>query len=279
MGARGKSVDQEPAFVLHGYPYRETSLLVDVFTQNYGRVMLVARGARRPRSESRGLLQAFQPLALSWVGGNEIKTLTKAEWQGGMALPKRGALMSAFYLNELLLRFLPREDAHPNLFAAYQTTITALSEPQNGTVDTQSLRRFEMALLSELGYAPVLAHERARHAKNAEEVPPIEPDKKYRYFFERGALPVDEKSLKEAKPIAPETLARSHEIISPEVPIVHGKTLLALSTGVFPDTETQTEARQLMAQVINHHLENRPLHSRQIMRELTKMKRGGFGKT
>jgi DNA repair protein RecO (recombination protein O) len=84
--------DDEPAFVLHTYPYRETSLIVEAFTSAYGRVAMVARGAKRPRSEVRGLLQAFQPLALSWAGAGELKTLVKAEWRGGLPLLSGAAL-------------------------------------------------------------------------------------------------------------------------------------------------------------------------------------------
>src|SRR5512137_1694086 len=94
--------DDQPAFVLHVYPYKETSLIVEAFTLDFGRVGMVAKGAKRPRSELRGLLQAFQPLTLSWAGAAELKTLVKAEWRGGIALPEGAALLSAFYLNELL---------------------------------------------------------------------------------------------------------------------------------------------------------------------------------
>ena len=79
--------DDVPAFVLHAYPYKETSAIVETFTETAGRVPMVAKGAKRPRSELRGLLQAFQPLALSWAGTGELKTLVKAEWRGGMPLP------------------------------------------------------------------------------------------------------------------------------------------------------------------------------------------------
>ena len=85
--------DDQPAFVLHTYPYRETSLIVEAFTESFGRVAMVARGAKRPRSEMRGVLQAFQPLALSWAGTGELKTLVKAEWRGGLPLPSGGALL------------------------------------------------------------------------------------------------------------------------------------------------------------------------------------------
>ena len=96
--------DDQPGFVLHAYPYRETSLIVEAFTPDFGRIALVARGAKRPRSELRGLLQGFQPLLLSWSGQNELKTLLNAEWRGGLPRVGGGALLCGFYLNELLLK-------------------------------------------------------------------------------------------------------------------------------------------------------------------------------
>jgi len=95
--------DDQPAFVLHAYAYKETSLIVEAFTRDHGRVGFVARGAKRPRSELRGLLQAFQPITVSYAGAGELKTLVKAEWRGGVPLPSGHALLSGFYVNELLL--------------------------------------------------------------------------------------------------------------------------------------------------------------------------------
>ena len=112
--------DDQQAFVLHAYPYRETSLIVEALTLEHGRVAMVARGAKRPRSELRGVLQAFQPLCLSWAGAGELKTLTRAEWRGGLPLVTGAALLCGFYLNELLLKMLPREDPHPDLFGDYR---------------------------------------------------------------------------------------------------------------------------------------------------------------
>src|SRR3954465_15949505 len=98
--------DNEPSFVLHTYAYRETSLIVEAFTPAFGRIALVAKGAKRPRSETRGLLQAFQPLVLSWTGAGELKTLTNAEWRGGLPLLTGGALLCVFSLNALLCKLL-----------------------------------------------------------------------------------------------------------------------------------------------------------------------------
>src|SRR5882672_12398089 len=118
--------DDQPAYVLHTYPYRETSLIVESFVAPFGRVAMVARGAKRPRSELRGLLNAFQPLLLSWAGAAELKTLIRAEWRGGMPLPGGSALLCGFYLNELVLKLLAREDPHPALFYEYAAALRAL---------------------------------------------------------------------------------------------------------------------------------------------------------
>ncbi|MCA3183732.1 MAG: DNA repair protein RecO, partial [Cupriavidus sp.] len=133
-------VSNEAGFVLHAYPYRETSLILDVFTRDHGRMAMVAKGAKRPHSALRAVLQHFHPIALSWTGRGEVKTLTKAEYMGGM-LPLAGdGLLSGFYLNELLLRFCPREDAHPALFKHYMITLTRLA---HGEPASLVLRGFE----------------------------------------------------------------------------------------------------------------------------------------
>src|SRR6476660_1356172 len=165
--------DEQAAFVLHTYPYRETSVIVETLTEEHGRVALVARGAKRPRSELRGVLQAFQPLTLSWAGAAELKTLVKAEWRGGLPLPGGAALLCGFYLNELLLKLLPREDPHPLLWRAYEAALTRLAA---GHPQAPILREFEVRLLSELGYALPLTHE-------ADTGRPIDPSARYYYAF------------------------------------------------------------------------------------------------
>ncbi len=241
--------EQQRAFVLHSYPYRETSLLVETFTAETGRVALLARGARRPRSEMRGVLQAFQPLQLSWSGAGDVKTLFKAEWQGGFAPPPRATLMSAFYLNELLLRFLPREDPHPALFESYETALRALAhaEAPDATGQAALLRRFELTLLTELGYAMPLTHETGEYKGR-----PVTAERHYDYFFEEGPR------------ICEEILDEDRS----GVPRVRGATLMALASGEYPDSDTAGQARRLMAQVLAHFLENRRLLSREVAREL-----------
>ena len=234
--------DDEPAFVLHAYPYKETSLIVEGFVRDFGRVGMVAKGAKRPRSELRGLLQAFLPITLSWAGAAELKTLLNAEWRGGVAPPAGRALLSAFYLNELLLKLLPREDAHPALWDAYEQAIAALAGESSAISQAGVLRRFEVKLLAELGYALPLTHEANGGAA-------IDPAARYHYAFDQGA-----------RPFAAEPGAHW--------PVVRGATLLALANAHYPDAETSAEARRLMRDVLDHYLESRRIESRRIVADL-----------
>src|SRR5215210_7955629 len=139
-----RRADHQEGYVLHTYAYKETSLIVEAFTRNFGRVALLARGARRPRSAMRGVLLSFHPLRLSWSGGVEsaasLGNLISAEWSGALQPLGGRALMCGFYLNELLLRLLPRDDAHEALFEVYASALQDLSQ---GAVYTVVLRGFE----------------------------------------------------------------------------------------------------------------------------------------
>lgn len=241
MAARAQPLrrDDEPAFVLHAYPYRETSLIVEAFTAEHGRVAIVARGAKRPRSELRGVLQGFQPLLLSWFGQQELKTLIKAEWRGGLPLVGGSALLCGFYLNELLLKLLPREDPHPRLYATYERTLAELA---SGDEQAPVLRRFEIELLAELGYALPLLRE-------ADTDGPVDPAARYHYAFDRGPR---------RAPPAP----------GMRLPVVRGATLLALAEGRYADAETAAEAKRLMREVLDHYLEQRGVESRRLVRDL-----------
>lgn len=149
MSKRRQRVQNEPAYVLHNSAWRETSLLLQVFTPHYGILPLVAKGAKRPYSALRSVLSVFQPLSLSWSGAGEIKTLTQADTRGIHALSGR-TLMSAWYLNELLIRLVPREDPHEQLFATYARCLHALAQTPNQL--PYRLREFEWVLLQEIGY-------------------------------------------------------------------------------------------------------------------------------
>ncbi|AEC20221.1 DNA repair protein RecO [Pusillimonas sp. T7-7] len=148
MSKRSLRVQDAAGYLLHSAPWRETSLIVQAFTRHHGVVALVAKGAKRPYSVLRPVLSAFQPLALSWSGANEVKTLTRAE---SMGIRKLGgqAYMSAWYMNELLLRLLPREDPHPVLYEAYDVALQRLALQRSAA---SALRRFEWILLNETGY-------------------------------------------------------------------------------------------------------------------------------
>ena len=148
MSRRVLRVLETPGYVLHATAWRETSLIVQAFSRDHGWVSMVAKGAKRPHSVLRPALSVFQPLLLSWTGTGEIKTLTRAECAGVHALPG-AAMMSCWYMNELLFRLLPREDPHPGLFDAY---VIALQRLAAGQAAAGALRRFEWILLKETGY-------------------------------------------------------------------------------------------------------------------------------
>lgn len=144
------------AYVLHSLAWRETSLIVEVLTRAEGRLGLVARGARRPRSALRGLLQPFQPIMVRYASKGDLRTLMAAEWQGGMPVLSGEALLAGFYLNELIMRLLPRQDAHPVLFDAYRSALFGLASLSRGefSLIEPILRQFECRLLREMGVLP-----------------------------------------------------------------------------------------------------------------------------
>lgn len=148
MSKRAQRIQDTAAYLLHSAPWRETSLIVQIFSREHGIVALAAKGAKRPHSVLRPVLSAFQPLLLSWSGAGEVKTLTRAECAGIHPLSGR-AFMSAWYMNELLLRLLPREDPHPVLYDAYDEALRQLASQSSAA---SALRRFEWVLLNETGY-------------------------------------------------------------------------------------------------------------------------------
>jgi DNA repair protein RecO (recombination protein O) len=236
-----RRAEQEPGFVLHAYPYKETSLIVEAFTRRFGRVGLLARGARRPRSTMRGVLLAFHPLRLTWSASAELGTLMQAEWGGGQKSLAGIGLMCGFYLNELLLRLLPRDDAHEALFDAYGTALARLAECAAAPgAQAAVLRSFERRMLAELGYAPVLDRDAASGAA-------IEPSRHYTYEAERG--PVETRR------------ANGDSVIS-------GRTLLDMAADNYDDSRTRDEARRLMRTLIAERLGGQALHTRAVLSEL-----------
>jgi DNA repair protein RecO (recombination protein O) len=236
MSAAKQRIDGAAAYLLHAYPYSETSLILEAFARDHGRLALLARGARRPRAALRGVLLSFQPLELGWFGGGEVKTLAKAEWVGGMPFLGGEALLLGYYLNELLLKLLPREDAHTALFDAYAAALAALAR---GAIETAELRRFEKTLLRELGYGLVLDHD--VHGGM------VEAQLRYRYQAERGPVPADESESGLA---------------------VSGKTLLDLAADDYADPRSLMESKQLMRHLLSHQLSGQTLQTRRVFIEL-----------
>lgn len=168
-----------PAFVLHRYPYRDSSLLVEAFTAEHGRVGLVARGVRRPGSRTRGLLQPLRPLLISWSGRSELVTLTQVESAGGAVELSGERLMSAFYVNELVLRLLARRDSQAELFGVYANTLQGL---YHAAEPAAVLRVFEKRILEALGYGLDFAVE-------ANGVTPVSESRRYRVDPQAGPVP------------------------------------------------------------------------------------------
>lgn len=242
MNQRSK-VDGQPAYVLHATPFRETSLIVEVFSRDFGRMALLARGARRPRAAIRGLLMAFQPIEVAWAGKGEVLTLMKAEWQGGLPLLAGEALFCGYYLNELLMHLLPREDAHEQLFAHYGDMLARLAADPAGKVREADLRRFEKALLQELGYGLTLEHDSDGQA--------IEPDAYYTYRMEQG-------------PVRLEHAEAAAQMVS-------GQTLLDLAAEDFSEPRSRSEAKQLMRTLMAYYLAGVELETRKIFKELQEL--------
>jgi DNA repair protein RecO (recombination protein O) len=226
----------QPAYVLHRRDYGDTSLLLEVFSATDGRLPMVAKGARRARRAGTGqgaLLQPFVPLLLSWTGRGEVKTLTRAEPAARASALVGDALYCGFYLNELLVRLLGRQDADQVIFAAYQAALAALAA--GADADTP-LRRFELTLLGQLGYRPPLD-------RDAEGGNPVQAEQRYVVDPERGpviAVPTDDRDS------------------------IAGATLLALRAGTPLSAAAAREARGLLRRLLAPHLGDRPLQSRAL---------------
>ncbi|BAV33826.1 DNA repair protein RecO [Sulfuricaulis limicola] len=233
---------QQPAFVLHQREYSETSLLLEVFTANHGRIGLIAKGARRASSRLRGILKPFQRLLIGWSGKGELAVLTAAETDGpGFAL-EGPALYCGFYMNEVLMRLLHRHDPHSELFNAYQTALPRL---RVDGFNEPVLRIFEKYLLRELGYGLVLD-------RDIEDRTPIDTAAMYDYVLDRG----------------PVRLAHPDLNLPTEGVRVRGACLVALARESLNDPAVLRDAKTLMRAALARHLGDRPLHSRKLFRRV-----------
>ena len=236
VSLRGKErrvSEDDAAFVLQSWNWKETSLLVEFFTLKHGKVLAVARGAKRPGSHFRGLLTPFSPLKIAFSGQNEVKNLLKTQWLGGYFPIEGDALFSAFYVNELLVRLLAREDEMQDLFTAYVHVLEKLADSDNN--HEVALRTFELELMEYLGYGlPVTG----------------EP------WYWNG---------EELKPWTPDTIeSERYLVISPEM-------IQKLHNRDFRSKETLAFAKLLMRWMIAHYVGDKPLNTRRIVEELKRL--------
>jgi DNA repair protein RecO (recombination protein O) len=228
-------IEFEPAFLLHARPYRESSQIIEIFGQHHGRVGLVARGSRRPKSRWKSALQPFQPMRMSWSGRGTLQTLRAAE-PASPSLPFTGIyVMAGYYMNELLIALLHRSDPHPDLFAHYGSALATLAA---GEELEPTLRRFELALLAEIGYGLVTD-------RDAADGQPLYSDRWYEYFADQGPVPV-----------AAGTAGRL---------VLNGADLTAIGNGVFDRPEQLLIAKRLLREKLNWCLGGRPLKTRQVI--------------
>lgn len=241
-------VQLQPAYVIHSRPYRDSSVLLDIFTAEHGRVSVVARGARRQtrRGTNAALLQPFTPLLLSFSGRAELKTLVAAEAAQGRLALQGVQMFSGMYLNELLVRLLHRNDAHPALFAAYDQALTSLV----GCSEVDAvLRRFEIILLEQLGYSFDLAMD----AANGQAVQPG-----HWYRFEPGVGVLACSGVQDDAGDAIREMPRA---------LFAGADLLAMAAGDFSGT-ARTAAKRLLRAALAVHLGDAGLRSRELFRAL-----------
>ena len=234
MAEQSHRVSLQPAFILHGRDFRNSSRLLDVFSRDFGRVSLVAKGARSARSKLSGLLQPFSSLLISWSGKGDVQTLTGAEPVKSTINISGNQVISAFYINELLQRLTTYHDPHPDLFEIYKNTLEAFTYEDHEWL----LRRFEKQLLAEIGYGLNLEVESETGSSLAVE-------ENYYYDIENG--PVKIKNYQDTDEF-----------------VVSGQTLKDMSREKFSSSQTKKEAKQLMRIILNHHLGDKPLKTRNL---------------
>jgi DNA repair protein RecO (recombination protein O) len=259
MASRGPRPAALAAFVLHRYDWSESSVILDLFTREQGRIAVAAKGAKRPFSQLRSVLLPFQRLQVSFGrqppgdDTREVQTLRAAEWGGGHAMLTGAALFSGFYLNELLMKLLARHDPHAALFDAYAATVAALA--RSDEVGTQAaLRAFELVLLREIGLLPDLGTETASHRA-------VRADRRYLVLADAGVVETEAGSENEAS--------------------VSGAMLSALEMALAVDLDALqrvaagalAELRPLLRAQLHYHLGTSQLRTRQVMIEAQALER------
>ncbi len=234
----GERIQLAAGYLLHQRPYRETSALLELFTETHGRIGLVARGVRSARSRQRGDLQPFRPLRLSWSGRGDLGTLTAVESDGADTLLQGRVLYSGFYLNELLMRLLTRHDPHPLLYRYYRDCLRRLSA---GEPLEQTLRLFEIRLLQEAGYGLQLETE-------VDSGETVQADALYDYHLESGPSRLDSASATGF--------------------VFSGASLLAIARGDLTEPAVVHDAKRLLRAALKLYLGDKPLKSRELFKSL-----------
>jgi len=230
------NVELTPCFVLHSRSYLESSLILDIFSREYGRLHLIAKGAKREKSAFSGLLQPYQRLLMAWRGKSELMTLTDVEADIDSYELSDARMIAGFYLNELLVRLLHQHESHPELFDFYNKAIFELSVTNR--IDAV-IRSFEKGLLESLGYGLVLDHD-------VDDGQAIEADKKYHYLVDSGPM--------KQTPLAGDYIE------------ITGNSLLALEQGSLQNKTELEESKKLMRFILQSHLGSKPLASRALYR-------------
>ncbi|MDT9001289.1 DNA repair protein RecO [Paucibacter sp. APW11] len=247
----------QPAYVLHHYDWSESSLILDLFTREQGRLAVVAKGAKRPYSQLRSVLLPFQRLQVSLSkpargeeGAPEVQTLRGAEWAGGHTLPAGAALFTGYYLNELLLKLLARQDPHPALFDAYARTLPLLQAGEDALAQA-ALRAFELRLLSETGLLPDLSLATLTQA-------PLQPGGRYWLSAEAGV---------EAVEMAQSQAFAAEQLVQLEAALLHGsvEALQQACLGALPALKASLRG------LLHYHLGHKPLRTRSVMLDVQKL--------
>lgn len=234
-------VERQPAVILQHWPYRETSLILDLLTRDYGIVSVIAKGVRQKKSKTAGLLQPFKALLVAYQGRSELKTMTQVEWQPDQINLSGLALYCGFYINELVSHFLHKHDPHPEVYNDYLACLWQMNQlpPLGFTPKMQlesALRLFELNLMQHIGLAMLTAYDARTEA-------PINAAARYDIHAELGVI----------------------ECVDG---CVSGEAIQAMNDKSFNNTQVLSETKKIMRSVINFHLQGRPLKSRDILSKI-----------
>jgi DNA repair protein RecO (recombination protein O) len=239
-------IEMQAGWLLHSRPYRDTSMLLDFFTDESGRVSAIARGIRNPKAKNKALLQPFIPLYISLSGRGELQNLRQVEARGTALFLRGESLFSALYVNELMVRLVAGHEKDKELFGAYSSVLQELS---TGADIEPLLRLFELRLLENLGYGLQLSHE-------ADSDNPVVAEGWYYLQTDGGFV---------------RQLQVAQLNVDPAVNNLYaGAELQNISRADFSHPNTRKVAKRLLRLVLQQHLSERPLGSRDLFKALPK---------